>query len=107
MSLIQSAVIKGDQNVGKLKECFKVQSIDYERGRSTVQAKLNSNTRSFGGLNYSPIRLTKEICKVSAALQDHCSFGMPNDFKIYCLDSNNTEYLEIALKNASFSNNGY
>ena len=104
MYLIQSEKVKGDQNVGKFKECFKVVSIDYESGRSTIQAKMNSNTRTFGGLTYSPIRITKEICKASVALQDNCSFGVPSDVKIYCVDSNNTEYLEIALKNAAFSN---
>lgn len=104
MYLIQFSDVKGDQNIGKYKDCFKVTGVEYESGRSTHQAPVGSSSRIWGSTSYSPIHINKFACKASRALQDYCNFGKPAECKIAFLDSTNTEYLEIKLTSALFSN---
>ena len=103
MYLIKSNDIKGDVSIGSFKDCFKVISVEFESGRQTMQAPLGSSARKFGPVRLSPIRVVKEYCKASSALNDNCSFGRAAEIKIYFLDNNNTDYIEITLTDAIFS----
>ena len=104
MYLIQYSEVKGDQNIGKFRDCFKVLLIDYSAGRSTIQAPIGSNQRHFGSIQCSPIQVAKYVCKASRALHEACHFGKASECKLLFLDSSNTEYLEITLTDALFSN---
>ena len=104
MYIIQHPEVKGDQNVGKFKDCFKVTAVDYNGGRETIQAPLGNSERPGRSPSYSEIKVTKLSCSASRALEDSCNFGKLAECKIYFLDSTNTEYLEITLTNAIFSN---
>ena len=103
MYLIKSNDVKGDVNIGSFKECFKVLTVEFESGRQTMQAPLGSSARKFGPVRCTPMRIVKEYCKASSALQDNCNFGRAAEIKIYFLDNNNTDYIEITLTDAIFS----
>ena len=104
MYLIKSVHVAGDKNIGNFKNCFEAISIEFETGRQTVQAPLGGSGRKFGPTKCSPIRIVKEYCKASSVLQEYCTFGKTHDIKIYFLDNNNTEYIEMTLTEALFSN---
>jgi type VI protein secretion system component Hcp len=102
MYLIQHPTIKGDSSISKFKENFKVQAIDFTGGKNTIHVQ-NQSTRPKGTARYSTIKVTKEFCKASIALQEECNFGKPTDMKILFLGDLNQEYLEITLIDAVFS----
>jgi type VI protein secretion system component Hcp len=103
MYLIKSNDVKGDVNIGSFKDCFKVLCVEFESGRQTMQAPLGSSARKFGPVRVSPIRIVKEYCKASSAIQENCSFGKTQEMKLYFLDNNNSDYIEITLTDAVLS----